>query len=388
MNDEVLEAVQKLLPAIADRARGCDESGQIPTETMHELTDTGVFRLLQPRRHGGLETDPARFFRVVREISGACPSTGWVTGVLGVHPWQLGLFDDQAQHDVWNNEPDALICSSYAPVGQLTPTEGGYHLSGRWRFASGCGFASWAMLGAVVVGDEGRPVDFLSMLVPRQDFEIKHVWDVVGMRGTASDDLVVDSAFVPTYRIIRNYDQAQLRGPGQRVNQGPLYRMPFAAIFTTAISSSLVGATAGCYDTYLETMRDRVRLSFGGGRFVEDEFMQVAIARAANEIDAAILQMDRNIAELYAHVCRHDPIPMRLRLQTRRDQARATERALESIDILFRTAGGMSLGRGNPVERVWRDVHAGSVHVANETHRALSLFGKGEFGFAVEDNLV
>lgn len=387
-NDEVLEAVRAVLPAIAERAQDCDESGQIPEETMRELIDSGVFRLLKPSRYGGLESDPAWFYQAVREISGVCASTGWVTGVLGVHPWQLGLFDDRAQQEVWGSEPDVLICSSYAPAGRLTPVEGGYQLTGRWRFASGCGFASWAVLGAVVVGAEGRPVDFLSILVPHHDYEIKYVWDVVGMRGTASDDIVVDNVFVPRHRIIRNYDQAQLQAPGQRVNRGALYRMPFAAIFTTTVSAPLVGAAAGGYDAYLTAMRDRVRLSFGGGRFVEDEFMQAAIGRAASEIDAATLQLDRNIKELYEYACRNEPIPTRLRLQTRRDQVRATERAVEAIDILFQTAGGMSLGRGNPVERAWRDVHAGSVHVANEVQRTLAMFGKGEFGFTIEDNLV
>ncbi|MEV4327107.1 flavin-dependent monooxygenase, partial [Microbispora rosea] len=126
----------------------------------------------------------------------------------------------------------------------------------------------------------------------------------------------------------------------------------------------------------------------GGGRFAEDQFAQVAVGRAASEIDAAILQTDRNVRETYEHAVRGEAIPVELRLRVRRDQVRATERALEAIDILFKTAGGNSLSRGNPIERAWRDAHAGSVHVANDVERALAMYGKGEFGLAVEDNLI
>lgn len=154
MGNEVLESVRALLPAIAERARNTDESRQVPEKTIRELVDAGVFRMLQPRRYGGLEGDPVDFYEVVRAISAVCCSTGWVASVLGVHPWQLGLFDRQAQDEVWGEDQDTLVSSAYAPVGRLTPVEGGYRLSGRWSFSSGCGHAAWALLGAL--GSSGR----------------------------------------------------------------------------------------------------------------------------------------------------------------------------------------------------------------------------------------
>ncbi|MEU6432383.1 3-hydroxy-9,10-secoandrosta-1,3,5(10)-triene-9,17-dione monooxygenase oxygenase subunit [Microbispora sp. NPDC046973] len=388
MSNEVLDAVRALLPKIAERARSTDEDRRVPAESIRELVQAGVFRMLQPKRYGGVESDPVSFYEVVREISAVCGSTGWTVAVLGVHPWQLALFDEAAQDEVWGSDPDALISSSYAPVGRLVPVEGGYRLSGRWRFSSGCEHASWAMVGGLVLGDQGRPVDFMTVLVPRSDYLIADVWDVIGLRGTGSNDIIVEDAFVPAHRVMRNYDMAQLRGPGQKVNTGPLFRIPFGTVFTTTITAPVIGMAAGCYRSYVTAMRDRVRLSLGGGRFAEDQFAQVAVARAASEIDAAILQTDRNVREVYEHAVRGETIPAELRLRVRRDQVRATERALEAIDILFKTAGGNSLSRGNPIERAWRDAHAGSVHVANDVERALAMYGKGEFGLAVEDNLI
>lgn len=388
MTNEILDKIRPLLPKITERAKATDIDGAVAPEAIAELKEAGVFRMLQPRRFGGLECDPVQFYEVVRAISGACGSTGWVASVLGVHPWQLALFDARAQAEVWGEDPDTLISSAYAPVGRLKQVEGGFELSGHWSFSSGCGHASWAVLGGLVTGAGGKPVDVITLLVPQTDYRIDEVWDVTGLRGTASNDIVVDNAFVPGHRTIRNYEQAHLRGPGQKVNTGPLYRMPFASIFTSTITAPVIGGVAGCYAAYISEMRNRIRLSFGGSRYSEDQFAHVAVARAASEIDAAILQMDRNISELYAYAVRDAEIPAELRLRTRRDQVRGTERALEAIDILFKTAGGNSLKRGNPIERSWRDAHAGSVHVANDVERALAMYGRGEFGFTVEDTLV
>ncbi|WP_016910227.1 3-hydroxy-9,10-secoandrosta-1,3,5(10)-triene-9,17-dione monooxygenase oxygenase subunit [Streptomyces xiaopingdaonensis] len=387
--ESVRKAVRDLLPAIGERAQETDDGRAVAPGTVRDLAAAGVFRTLQPRRYGGEEGDPVEFFRLVRELAAVCGSTGWVVSVLGVHPWQLGLFEDRAQAEVWGEDADTLVCSAYAPTGRLTPDGGGgYRLSGRWRFSSGCAHASWALLGALVVGSEGHPVDFLTVLVPRSELRVVDVWDVVGLRGTASNDLVVDDAEVPAHRVLSNYRQAQLRGPGQQVNTGPLYRLPFAAVFTHAIASPLLGIVSGCWERYVETMRERTRLSLGGDRFAEDPYAQVSLARAASEIDAGVLQVERNLRELGECAASGREIPLELRLRTRRDQVRATERATYAVDELFRTAGGMSLHRGHPIERAWRDAHAGSVHVANDPERALAMYGQGAFGLSVEDNLV
>lgn len=388
MGNQVLESVRALLPDIGERAVEVDEARRIPRSTVRELTGAGVFRMLQPSRYGGLESDPVDFYQVVREISAVCCSTGWVAAVLGVHSWQLGLFPRAAQDDVWGEDPDVRVSSSYAPLGRLTPVDGGYRLTGRWGFSSGCDHASWALLGALVVGAQGRPVDFLTVLVPRSDYRIEDMWDVVGLRGTASNDIIVESAFVPAHRVLRNYEQARLKTPGQRVNRSPLYRLPFGAVFTSAVTAPVIGAVKGGHESYVALMKERVRLSLGGGRFTEDPFAQVAIARAASDIDATVLQMDRNLRELSELAAAGQEIPMELRLRTRRDQVRGTERAVAAIDLLFKTAGGNALRRGNPVERAWRDAHAGSVHVANDVERALAMYGRGAFGLTVEDNLL
>lgn len=388
MASEVREAARALLPGIAKRAERADEAARVPAETIDELREAGVFRLLQPASHGGLEGDPVELYATARELSQACPSTGWLAAVLGVHAWHLGLFTPAAQKDVWAETRDTLLSSSYAPIGRLQPVEDGYQLSGRWSFSSGVEHADWALLGAMQVGARGEPVDFITVLVPRKDFRIERVWNATGLRGTASDDVLVDGVFVPAHRALRNYEMAKLRGPGQEVNDGPLYRLPFGTVFTYAITAPVLGAAESCYRAIVETMRSRTRLSLGGGRYVEDPYVQAAVGRAASEIDAGVLQTERNLREMVERAAVGDPIPMELRLRARRDQVRATERGVQAADLLFKIAGGTSLQRGNPIERAWRDAHAASMHVANETERALAMYGRGAFGLGVEENLV
>src|SRR5215468_9034798 len=199
----VIAGVTDLLPVLRQRAQEAEDARVVPAESVKSLEETGFFRLLQPRRAGGLEADPVTFFTAVRLIASACGSTGWVASVVGVHPWQLALFPPQAQDDVWAADPATRMSSSYAPTGRAKLVKGtgeagaGYQLNGRWSFSSGCDHATWVLLGGIVTNDEGQPVDFRTFLLPASDYVIDDVWDTVGLRGTGSNDIVVTGAFVP-----------------------------------------------------------------------------------------------------------------------------------------------------------------------------------------------
>lgn len=388
MDDPVSQAVRDLVPAFRERANGAEAARRIPDESIKELEATGFFRMLQPREFGGQESDLRTFYTAVREIAAACGSTGWVASVMGIHPWQVGLFAREAQQEVWGAGKAPLISSSYAPTGQVTPVGGGYRISGRWSFSSGCDHAAWVLLGGVIPGKDGAPVDMATFLLPRADYRIDDVWDTVGLRGTGSNDIVVDDAFVPTHRALSFADTSALRCPGHAVNPGPLYRLPFAAAFSTTISSPIVGMAQGALDSYLTATRDRIRISYGGQKVAEDPHAHVRIATAASEIDAAWALLMRNIGDLSDCAARGADIPTDLRLRTRRDQVMATQRSVRAVDLLFENAGGRALGAGNTVQRGWRDVHAGRVHAVNDPERALGLYGQGALGLDVTDVMI
>ena len=383
---EVLEAVQKLLPGIRDRAQQAEDQRRIPAATITELSEAGFFALLQPKRHGGCEADPVTFYTAVKQLAAACGSTGWVASILGVHPWHLALFDGRAQDEVWGSDQDTRISSSYAPMGKARVTDGGYRLTGRWSFSSGCDHASWVFLGGPVLKDD-KVVDFCTYLLPREDYEIVDVWDTVGLRGTGSNDIVVEDVFIPQHRALSFQAMAKTECPGHEVNPAPLYRLPWGTVHPSTITAPIIGMAQGAYDAHVEHQASRVRAAYGE-QTKDDPFAKVRIAEAASEIDAAWLQLSGNIAEELALVEAGEQIPMSLRLRARRDQVRGTARAIEAVDRLFENSGGRALQAGTPIQRFWRDAHAGRVHAANDPERAYTMFGSGEFGLPVKDSMV
>ncbi|GAB3457666.1 3-hydroxy-9,10-secoandrosta-1,3,5(10)-triene-9,17-dione monooxygenase oxygenase subunit [Actinophytocola sediminis] len=384
MTEQVLANVRELLPAFRDRAQDTEDARRVSEESIKTLRQTGFFRLLAPIRYGGLESHPNLFYRAVRDIAGACGSTGWVAAVLGCHPWQLGLFDDRAQQEVWAENEDTLVSSSYAPMGRATPVDGGFQFTGRWSFSSGCDHADWVLLGGLVLDDDGNPTDFRTFLLPGADYAIDDVWDTIGLRGTGSNDIIVDKVFVPEYRTLSFTETGRCQGPGQAVNPGPLYRLPFASVFSCSISVPVVGMAQGAYDAYVEHTRARVRASTGG-RAAEDTFNQVRIAEAASKIDAAVLQIERNLDQQMELATAGEKIPFPLRVRTRRDQVNATSSAIAAVDRLFESAGGRALKAGTPIQRFWRDAHAGRVHAINDPEKALAMYGQAQLELKVQD---
>ena len=385
----VIAGVRELLPVLRERAQETEDRRALPAETVKSLTETGFFRLLQPARFGGLEAEPVTFLEAVRLIAGACGSTGWVASVMGVHNWQLGLFPDQAQQDVWAQDPSTRMSSSYAPTGKVSAVDGGYKLSGRWSFSSGCDHATWVLLGGIVpAADGGAPADFCTFLVPASDYRIDDVWNTVGLRGTGSNDIVIEDAFVPAYRALSFNDTAKCVCPGQELNPGPLYRIPYGSLFPYAITTPIIGMATGAYDAHVSYTKGRVRASYVGVKAAEDPFAQVRVAEAAGELDSAWLALSANMRELMEYTKAGERIPMRLRLRVRRDQVRGTAQAIGAVDLLFQNSGGRALAVGTPIQRFWRDAHAGRVHAINDPERGLSMFGRGEFGLSFADAML
>lgn len=381
----VLDAVAELLPVLRERAQEAEDRRVLSAESIKALAETGFFRLLQPTSYSGYEADPMTFYTGVRMIASACGSTGWVASVIGCHPWQLALFSPQAQAEVWGEDADTRMSSSYAPTGKAVAVDGGFQLSGRWSFSSGCDHATWVLLGGLIFGADGKPSDFRTFLVPAADYEIVDVWDTVGLRGTGSNDIVVKGAFIPEHRTLSAKDTARISCPGHELNKSPIYRLPWGSVFPYAISVPIIGMATGAYEAHVAYQRERVRAAYAGQKAAEDPFSQVRVAEAASELDSAWLQLERNMRELMECATAGEDIPMAMRLRARWDQVKATGKAINAIDRLFENSGGRVLAMGTPIQRFWRDAHAGRVHAINDPERALSMFGRAEFGGDITD---
>ncbi|TNM50847.1 flavin-dependent monooxygenase [Nocardioides albidus] len=387
MSEDILDPIRALLPGVREDAVKVEALRTIPQETMRALVGTGLLRTFQPRALGGAEGDPAAFFAGIRLLSSGCGSVGWTASLMGTTAWHVALLEEQAHDEVWGDDPDALVTSSYAPLGRLVPDEAGYRLSGTWNSVVGADLADWMMLGSQVIGRSGEPIDYAAVLLPRSEVEVGEAWGAVGLRGTGTRAVTVEETHVPLHRVYATARRSTLVEALRAPTAPALYRVPYAAIYSTSITAPLLGAAEGAYAYYTERSRQRSRLSLGA-RSGEDPSTSLAIARGLNELDASVLQIERDLRELHACALHNEPVPIELRLRARRDQVLSTERAVDAIELLLRAAGGHGVQGSTPILRAWRDIHTGAAHLVNNVGQGAGLYGRWALGFGVDDTLV
>lgn len=376
---ELVAAATAMGPALRERSARASAEQRVPDETVAEFREAGFFRILQPEQWGGYAMDPQVFYAVGLEVARFCPSSAWILGVIAVHNWQLAVFDDQAAQDVWADDPSVLISSSYAPVGKVTVVDGGYRLSGRWSFSSGAEHCKWAFLGAVVPTPEA-PFDmanYRTFLVPISDYEIVHNWDVVGLQGTGSHDVVVEDAFVPEYRTHKSMDGFLCDNPGNTVNTAPLYRMPFMQVFVRAVCTATLGALQGALDAFVDVAKTR---QVGPSKMKDDPFARVIATEVKTDFEEMKLTMLRNFDEMMA-CCRSGvAIPIEDRVRYRYDSAVVADRCLALSSKMLKAAGSGGIRRDSELLNFHLDILASQAHVANHSKPFAMNMGGVLFG--------
>lgn len=371
--EALLRHARELAPQLSARLSHTDELRKLPDETIADFKRAGFFRILQPKRWGGLELDPQTFFDVQIEVARACASSAWVLGVLGAHAWQLALFDDRAQREVWSEDDSALISSSYAPTGSVERAEGGYVLRGRWSFSSGCDHCQWVFLGGFAPTEAKAP-DMRTFLLPRSDYRIEDNWHTIGLRGTGSKDIVVDGAFVPEHRTHQLIDGFRGVSPGHAWNDAPLYRLPFGQLFVRSVSTSCIGIAQTALEVFIATASKRMAAG-DGSKVAIDPNVQQLCAEASAALDEVKLVLARNIATLVQYAERGEQAPVSLRARYRFDSSHAADRCAKLVGALFNAAGGRALFLGHPLLRAWLDANAARAHYANHPDKPARNFG-------------
>ncbi len=383
MSHEVVRRVEEVAAQLAAAADETERGGKLSDKSVKLVRQAGVMRMLQPTDFGGYAAHPRDFAEAVMATAKRCGATGWVCGVGGVHPWEMGLMDRKLQQELWGENPDTWMASPYAAQGTAVPTDGGWIVKGHWNFSSGTDHCDWVVLGTLVCDEKGAPVQpptMMHVVIPREDYTIvDDSWDVIGLSGTGSKDVIVDGAFVPAYRTIGADEVAEGEVAAERAGRTEtLYKMPFWAMFPLGITAAVIGICEGALAAHLDYQHNRVTAM--GVRVKDDPYVLSAISENAADIAASRTQLLDGVSRLYDKIDAGQPVTFEDRSFVRRNQVRSAWRAVSAVDEIFARSGGNAARRTNVLQRFWRDAHVGlqhAIHTPGTLYHSVALTSMG-----------
>jgi 3-hydroxy-9,10-secoandrosta-1,3,5(10)-triene-9,17-dione monooxygenase len=377
---EAIERARALVPALRERAGQAEAERCMPAETLRDLHASGVLRVLQPRRWGGMELDYVAYVDVSRELARGCASTSWNAANLLMHHWMVAMFEERAQEEVWGDNPGALIAAAIAyPQGQGRRTDGGFIVSGRWNFSSCVNIADWTLL-AATVRDGDKIVDHRMCLVQKSQYEIIDDWQVLGMRATSSMTVVANEVFVPDYKALCMYDARGGDGfPGALGNPNPLYRVPLSAMGAHGIGGCAVGNAQAALEHTIALVKER-STSYTGAKMRDFQLVQLRVSAAGARIDTALAMLRNDCLEAH-EVARQGAIPdAQTKLKWKRNLAFATGLCTEAVDMLHALAGANGIYERYPLERIFRDAHGLAGHILHNFDTQATAWGHVALG--------
>jgi 3-hydroxy-9,10-secoandrosta-1,3,5(10)-triene-9,17-dione monooxygenase len=378
----VFERIEQHAEEIAASGPANETEGKLTDAAAKILREVGIMRMLAPKTHGGYESHPVEWAEAVMRLGSLDGASGWLGGIVGVHPWEVAMADPKVQAEIWGANDEVWVGSPYAPMGIIKPVDDGFEFSGHWQFSSGTDHCDWLFLGALLADETGAPImppKMKHVLIPRSDYTIVHdSWDVVGLKGTGSKDVVVKRAFVPVYRIIDFDELSSGKLPKSAGLDNPLYHVPFSGMFPLGITAAVIGIAEGALAHHLAYQRDRVQVT--GTKIKDDPYVLTAIGDASAEIHAARVVLLDNVNRLYDGVAAGKSFSFAERADSRRNQVTSAWRAVRAVDEIVARSGGNGLRMDHPLQRFWRDAHMGLAHAIHVPGSILHVSALGQVG--------
>jgi alkylation response protein AidB-like acyl-CoA dehydrogenase len=376
--ETLLNHAADLVPVLAVREAATNAGRSVLNETIADFHRTGILRVMQPRRFGGHQASFDVFSRIVETLAEGCGASAWVYAVLAEHQWIIACMPEQAQIDVWGDRPEAVAASSLAPREVARRVGGGWRLSGRYSFSSGCRHAQWAIIGALAEDAAGNRLTRY-FLVPMEQLEIVDDWHVLGLRGTGSCSLVVADVFVPEHRTVLLGDLLEGTTPGSVVlTEYGLLRAPRG--YLVPFSLPPVMFTLARRALGLVAMALRTRISRGVREVAASEVVQMRLGEASAAIETAVLIMHTRRAESIAALDAGLVISPEAVARNRRDVTFAAEQLRRGVDALVEVSGARSVYDADPLQALFRDVLTIGTHTVVSWQGAMVPYGQSLLG--------
>lgn len=356
----LIERAKAMKIKLKERAASVENDRIVSDVTIAEFHEAGFFKIIQPKEYGGYELPPVVLTEVISQISSACGSSGWVLAVLALHQWEARFLSHQGQEEIWGDNPLNLMSSSYVPSGKVLPVDGGYIISGDWAYSSGCDHAQWAIVGGIRPPvDQGSEPVFCGFFVPRSDYEIIDDWHTFGLSGTGSRTLRLKEVFVPSHRHHPIFG-ASKPAPG---NAGALYKIPFGVLFIEMLAATCRGIAQGALNEFIERNKNRTA-ALDNAKYSESPDVHLCISETHYAVSSAKALGDKNISDALSIVNRGEDIPIFEQARMLFESGRGVQACNEAIGKLYAQSGAHTIFEGDSLQRLVRDLQAGSTHVA------------------------
>jgi len=380
--EALIDRARALIPRLRDRATDCEARREMLPETLADLLEAGLFRILQPRRFGGYEMPIGVLLAVAMEISRGCGSSGWVYSLTAGHSWWAAMYPEAGQAELYGAGGDVRFPLIVAPQGRAVPVDGGFRITGQWGYASGLSVSNWLGVNTVVPAKQkGQPpADLRVCVIPADECVVNDNWHVMGLRGTGSVQVIIDDLFVPEHRALSLAALDTGPPPGAHLHDNPLFHAPAGPIFYGEIAAVAVGIARGALDAFTERARNKPIPFQPGVTLYETAAAQRRLAQATAKVDnaeAAVL----GAAETYTGLINSEisagrSIPLADRTKLQVAMIEAVGIATQAVDILFTAGGTSAMNDGEPLQRAFRDINAIRTHYLFDMDRVSENFGR------------
>ena len=372
---ELVERIRELVPMVEAHAAQAERERKPVDAVMRAIEDTGAYKFFVPKRYGGFEFSLTAFMEIGMLLGEGCLSTGWVVTFCMEHNWLLGLFNEQAQDEIFGQQPYIIAPGALAPKGTATPVDGGYRINGRWEWGTGVMHADWVMVGALTANGDPESPELCMYLIPRDQVNVLDTWHVAGMVGTGSNDIEVTDVVVPGH-LRQNITHMRDGGsPGAALHGSATYRMPMMPVLGLTAAAPAVGAARKAVALF----RERLSRRDVYGTQEKQSQRAMAQARLANAQVAV-----ENAETLLLHIARQvmdwgesgQRCETEQRAHLRLQIATVVRQARDVVRDVVEASGAHAHFLESPLQRSLRDLHTLSCHTVFDMDVGAELYGR------------
>jgi alkylation response protein AidB-like acyl-CoA dehydrogenase len=378
----LLDVARKLAPQIQSSADEIEAERELPRPLFELLADAGMFHMALPRTLGCPEIDLPTYIQVIEELGKADASTAWVINQGGIFATYASRMPHEMARAIWIDTPRSVVANTPAPTAQAIVVQGGYRVTGRQGFSTGCRHASWLAAHAQIIDngnprrlDNGEP-ETRFLFVPVAEAERLDTWHVRGMRGTGTHHFAVHDVFVPAERSV-------LSGAAPLIETGPLYQIPRGLVFGSGDAAAALGVARAALTTFYELAGAKSPRRMRG--LLRDQPMvQADIGYAEAHLRAGRAFLTEAVRDLWTSVSATGTMSLDQRAALRMAATHTMWLAVQVVDTVYNAAGATSVYKEHPLQRAFQDIHVISQHLqARRTH--YEIVGRYWLGLGIED---